>query len=341
MTIKGFQSLRFSPSWLLGVAAGIFLLLLPAVQAEQCYNANDMDAATRGAMERAAVQYFNDFASGNAADLQRNANASLAANFAGVQAAMTENQPVLSGGQATARATYQLETGGTGTLDRAEFLCGIWGTPQFVSFDLTNLPAGRYGLVIEDVKTSKQPYYVSFVLQQEQPNGPWKLAGFPPPTPAEVLGHDAPWYLTKAREFKSKGQAHNAYFYYQQARALVAPVSFMSDTPLVKLDREAEQSIPADLPVKGPVALAAANGKSYSLTQVFPVVVEGGMDLVVKYSLPDISDTGKTFQDNSAVISALVKTHPEYRETFQGIVARAVDPSGHDYGTLLAMKDIK
>src|SRR5438270_9986626 len=110
MTIKGFQSLRFSPSWLLGVAAGIFLLLLPAVQAEQCYNANDMDAATRGAMERAAVQYFNDFASGNAADLQRNANASLAANFAGVQAAMTENQPVLSGGQATARATYQLET---------------------------------------------------------------------------------------------------------------------------------------------------------------------------------------------------------------------------------------
>jgi|SRR5579864_1811393 len=324
-----------------GLSLALALLAAPALHAEQCYNANDMDSATRANMERAATQYFNDFASGNTADLQRNSNASLSANFAGVQAAVSQNQPILSGAQATTRATYLLETGGTGTLDRAEFLCGIWGTPQFVSFDLTNLPAGRYGLVIEDVKTAKQPYYASFIVQQEQTNGPWKLAGFPPPVPAEVLGHDAPWYLTKAREYKSKGQAHNAYFYYQQARALVAPVSFMSDTPLVKLDREAQQTVPADLPVKGPVALAAGNGKSYSVTQIFPVVVDNGMDLVVKYSLPDISDTSKTFADNNAVIKTIVDTHPEYRETFQGVVARAVDPAGHDYGTLLAMKDIK
>ncbi|HEV2112644.1 MAG TPA: hypothetical protein VGR50_00770, partial [Terriglobales bacterium] len=111
--------------------------------------------------------------------------------------------------------------------------------------------------------------------------------------------------------------------------------------PLVKLDRETQQTVPPDLPVKGPVALAAANGKSYSVTQIFPVVVDNGMDLVVKYSLPDISDTSRTFQDNNAVINAIVNTHPEYRETFQGVVARAVDPAGHDYGTLLAMKDIK
>ena len=235
MTMHNLQFPHFCQ--FLGLSLAAAMILLPAASAEQCYNANDMDAATRSAIERAAVQYFNDFATGNAADLQRNSNAALAANFAGVQAAITQNQPVLSGGQAAVRATYELETGGTGTLDRAEFLCGIWGTPQFVSFDLTNLPAGRYGLVIEDVKTPKQPYYVSFILQQEQPNGPWKLAGFPPPAPAEILGHDAPWYVTKAREFKSKGEAHNAYFYYQQARVLVAPVSFMSDTPLLKLDR--------------------------------------------------------------------------------------------------------
>lgn len=316
-------------------------LAAPAARAEQCYNANDMDTATRSAIEHAGMQYFNDFATGNTADLQRNVNTALIANFGGVQSAVSQNQTILAGAQASTRATYLLETGGAGTLDRAEFLCGIWGTPQFVSFDLNNLPAGRYGLVIEDVKTAKQPYYVSFIVQQEQVNGAWKLAGFPPPAPAEVLGHDAPWYLSKAREFKSKGQVHNAYFYYLQARALAAPVSFMSDTPLVKLDRETQQTVPPDLPVKGPVALAAANGKSYSVTQIFPVVVDNGMDLVVKYSLPDISDTSRTFQDNNAVINAIVNTHPEYRETFQGVVARAVDPAGHDYGTLLAMKDIK
>lgn len=320
----------------------LLVLIAPvAGRAEQCFNANDMDAAARSAMEQAALRYFNDFAAGNTADLQRNANTALSANFAGVQAAVSQNQAVLAGAQASTRATYLLETGGSGTLQRAEFLCGIWGTPQFVSFEIPNLPAGRYGLVIEDVKTAKQPYYVSFIVQQEQANGPWKLAGFPPPAPAQVLGHDAPWYLSKAREFKSKGQMHNAYFYYQQARALVTPVGFMSDTPLVKLDREAEQSVPNDLPVKGPVALAAANGKSYSVTQVFPAVVENGMDLVVKYSVPDIADTSRAFQDNNAVIKAIVDTHPEFRETFQGVVARATDPAGHDYGTLLAMKDIK
>ena len=31
----------------------------------------------------------------------------------------------------------------------------------------------------------------------------------------------------------------------------------------------------------------------------------------------------------------------ELRDGFAGIVARAVDASGQDYGTLLAMKDIK
>jgi hypothetical protein len=33
--------------------------------------------------------------------------------------------------------------------------------------------------------------------------------------------------------------------------------------------------------------------------------------------------------------------YPEVREAFAAVVARAVDPNGHDYGTLLAMKDIK
>jgi len=41
------------------------------------------------------------------------------------------------------------------------------------------------------------------------------------------------------------------------------------------------------------------------------------------------------------VIKALVAKYPELRDAFAGVVARAVDPSGRDYGTLLPMKDIK
>jgi hypothetical protein len=41
------------------------------------------------------------------------------------------------------------------------------------------------------------------------------------------------------------------------------------------------------------------------------------------------------------VIKALVAKYPELRAAFAGVVARAVEPSGRDYGTLLPMKDVK
>jgi hypothetical protein len=41
------------------------------------------------------------------------------------------------------------------------------------------------------------------------------------------------------------------------------------------------------------------------------------------------------------LIKALVVKFPEFRGAFAGVVARAVEPSGRDYGTLVAMKDIK
>jgi hypothetical protein len=40
-------------------------------------------------------------------------------------------------------------------------------------------------------------------------------------------------------------------------------------------------------------------------------------------------------------MKALVAKYPEFRDAFAGIVARAVEPSGRDYGSMLAMKDIK
>jgi hypothetical protein len=316
------------------------VLVAPRAGAETCNTVADMDAATRSALEHTALQFGDAVIRGDAASLRQNAIASVASNFAGAEAIVNDSKQALAGGQASVRATYLLDaTGGAPVVEHAEFLCGIWGTPQFVSFSLNSLPAAKYGLVIEDVKASQGPYLVSFILQQE--GASWKLAGFPPPKPGQVLGHDAPWYLTKAREFKSKGETHNAWFYYQQARALVTPVNFISFTPLIKLDKEAQSAMPKDLPTNGPVDLTAANGKTYKVTEMFPVIVGDGMDLVVKYSLPDISNTAATFQENSNVIKTIVTKYPEYRETFVGIVARAVAPNGQDYGTLLNMKDIK
>jgi hypothetical protein len=85
----------------------------------------------------------------------------------------------------------------------------------------------------------------------------------------------------------------------------------------------------------------SAGGKVYHLTEIFPLPVGDDLDVVVKYNAADISDTARTFQENTAVIKGLVTRYPELRDAFGGVVARAVDPSGRDYGTLLPMKEIK
>ena len=41
------------------------------------------------------------------------------------------------------------------------------------------------------------------------------------------------------------------------------------------------------------------------------------------------------------MIKALVAKYPELRDAFYAVVARAVDDNGHDYGTVLPMKDVK
>ena len=116
----------------------------------------------------------------------------------------------------------------------------------------------------------------------------------------------------------------------------------MSTAGLDKVSDEMQSVRPADLPTgEQPMKLATAGGKTYDITQLFAVPVTDGLGLVVKFQVPDISNTAQTYQDNVAVMKGLIAKYPEFRDAFSSIVARAVAPSGQDYGTLLAMKDVK
>ena len=84
-----------------------------------------------------------------------------------------------------------------------------------------------------------------------------------------------------------------------------------------------------------------AEGRTYKVTEIFPLPVGDDLDVVVKYQSADVSNTAQTFKDNVAVMKALLAKYPELREAFGGVVARAVEPSGRDYGSMLPMKDLK
>jgi hypothetical protein len=314
------------------------LLLAGSAYGQTCLTASDMDEATRTALVNTAKRYFDMAARGDSASLRQNSIASVASDFSGIETAVKDNQSNFTGAQATPRPPFLLKAEGTAPLAHAEFLCGVFGaqgqTKDSAVFQLSNLPAGNYGIAILDVSGAKTPHTLSFVLQQQGTD--WKLGGFYA-KPMQVAGHDGNWFVSRAREYKAKGQTHNAWLYFVEARELLAPVPFMSTIVTDKLYDESQSAKPSDVPSTDLIVA----GKTFKVTSLFPLAVGNELDLVVKYQSPDVSNTTQTFQDNMTVMKALIAKYPELREAFGGIVARAVEPSGRDYGSLMAMKDIK
>ena len=336
----------------LAIAAAVMGFMLGMglqAAAQTCTAGDDIDVSTRTAIQNAANQFFQMVQQGNTAALQQNSIQEVASNFSAVATAVNEIKEPFATAQATIKATYELDNSpapGSGQAfsgpttqhsGRLEFFCGIYNSPDRVAFVFDSLPPGKYAVVIMGVTTSKAPYLLSMILQQE--NGQWKLAGFYPKA-EQLAGHDPAWYVTQARQYKNSGQKLNSWLYYQVAYNMWQPFPAMNAPTLDKLYDEMQQVQPSDLGSGQPMQLNAG-AQTYQVTSMFPTAVADALDVVVRYQLPDISNTAKTFQDNTNVMKALVAQYPQLREAFNGIVARAVAPNGQDYGTLLAMKDIK
>ena len=325
---------------LLGTLFGTGLGIV--AHAQTCQTAADMDTSVPTALETTAKRYFEMSARGDVAALQQNSIAPVASSFAGIEAAVKENQAALSGATATVRPPFLLIVEGQEPLARAEFLCGVFGktgqTKDSAVFVLPNLPPGKYGLTILDVNGPQGARTLTFVLQQTGTD--WKLAGFNAKS-SQVAGHDATWFIQRARDFKAKAQNRNAWLYYREAMALSAPVDFMQTLATDQLYDEFQAAQPSDMPADGHAVDISAGSKVYHLTEIFLLGTGDELDVEVNYQAPDVSDTARTFKENVAVIKALVAKFPEFREAFAGVVARAVEPSGRDYGSLVAMKDIK
>jgi hypothetical protein len=311
--------------------------------AQTCITSDEMDAASRTAINNAATRYFDMVSRGDAASLKQNAIPALANNFAGMEGTIKENQANLSGAHGTPRSPFELKAEGTAPLARAEFLCGVFGaagqTANSTEFVIPNLPPGTYGVAILDVTTQKSPYTVSFVLQQIGTD--WKLGGMFL-RPAQLSGHDSKWFLDHANTYKSKGQVHNAWLYYLEGRELALSVPFMETQAIDKLYDQESSMKPADAPVGGNTAdLVGAEGKTYKLITVSPLPVQDNLNLLVRYQTASVADSGQAFQENMAVMKALIQKYPEFREAFDSVIARGVESSGRDYGTMMPMKDIK
>jgi len=318
-------------------------LLLQPVLAETCFTSDDMDAATRSAIQATATKFFDMVARGDSASLKQSSIPGVANDFGWIEGTIKDNQSNLAGAHATPRAPFLLKAEGTAPVPKAEFLCGVFGasgqTQNSAEFIIPNLPPGTYGIAILDVSGQKVPVTLAFVLQQQGTD--WKMGGFFL-RDMQAGGHDSAWFLDRARAFKAKGQTHNAWLYFIEGRELAMPVPFMYTQATDKLYDEAQSVKPTDFPMNGGTAdLTSSDGKTYKLTALFPTTVGQELHLIVKFQTASVANTGDTFQECMAAMKALVLKFPELRDAFDGVVARAVEPSGKDYGALMHMKDIK
>jgi hypothetical protein len=312
---------------------------MSAGQAQECFSGTEIDAPTARAVQSAASQYFNMSAQGDVAGLKANALPDVAANFGGIESAVISNKQYFSEAQPAETRIFLLDaTSSKTTWQRADFYCGIYNSPDRVGFSIPNLPPGRYAVTIAKVN-GKDPVTLTLILADDGKNS-WKLAGYY--VRRNSIGdHDGQWFLSKAREFKAKGQALNAWFYYLTAWDLLAPVDFMSTPQLDKVTDEIQTSRPSDLPSASVPLELNAGGKSFKVQELAAVTVGPDFDLRVKYQTPDASNPEVASQQNVAMMKALLGKYPELRDGFVTLIARATDNAGHDYGTMTPMKDVK
>ena len=346
---------------LVALACSVALLAFAApAPCQTCQTSADLDAPIHAAIEAAANKYFALAAKGDTAALQQNSIPSVANAFSGIAAAVHDHQADFSKAQTTTRSLFQLTATGPSNVERAEFLCGVFGksgqTATSSVFVLNDLPPGAYAIAILDVrgevktggtskdfapKDSAHPVpnsdsnleAAAFILQQL--DSTWKLAGFYV-KPTTTAGHDSAWFADRARAFVAKAQPHNAWFYLLEARNLATVVPFMSTRDTDRLYDESQKLLSPDAPEGFPPTLTLA-GQTYKINSLFAYGVAGELNLVLKYDYPDVSNTVPAYAANQAVAKALVAKWPELRDGFGAIIARATDPTGKDFGTLVPM----
>src|SRR3954468_6518898 len=155
-----------------------------AALGETCTASSEMDAASKSSIDAAAHQMFQQMQQGDVFSLKQNSIPALSSNFGSIEQTIVNNKSRYATANLMIKNEYLLDAPGTAPIARAEFLCGVWGQPDFTTFVLPNLPPGKYAVVVSDL-AGQSPSTLSLILQQQ--GAGWKLAGYYP-QPAPVGG---------------------------------------------------------------------------------------------------------------------------------------------------------
>jgi Ca-activated chloride channel homolog len=330
------RNFKFGLPFLLTVFA---VLSLPRAYAASCKSESEMTSAERDALSTTARAMVGEVQSGDVQALQAKTIPAVAANFAGIAASAASLKPLMQHATLTVDDLYTLDasTEPAGSA-QTDFFCGN----PIIVFHFTNLPPAKYALAILHATGVEKPQQISLVLSESAPNQ-WLLAGFFS-RPMMEAGHDGLWYWEHARDFAQRKMNLAAWFYYQTAAYLLDPVPFLASPNLQKLQEEASQVRPVNLPGTTPMTLDV-HGAPFQITGMQPTTELGPWELEVHY-VPDAAHQAQLHDPTAArqqvidVMTALLTQHPGLREAFHGMWVRAYEGDASLFALELPMEQI-
>jgi hypothetical protein len=332
-----------------GSAMGFLILICAAMQAANanaasCTTQSQMTPAQRDELANAARSLLSQIQTDNTEVLRNNVDPALAANFDGIVSSVSHLQPLVQPAAITVDELYLLESsndsaGATQTgATPVDFFCGS----PIVTLSFPALPPGTYALAMVHATGVPHPQQISLILSKSADRR-WLLAGLFV-KPMTAAGHDGLWYWVAARKYAQTKMEWNAWFYYRVATDLLDPLDFLSSPNLEKLQHEADQIRPTDLPGKSAMTFYA-QGELITVSAIATSTELGGLDLDVHYT-PDgaqaaqLRDPISARGQVTAVMSALLKMHPEMQGAFHGIWVHADQGTSSLFALELPMDQI-
>jgi hypothetical protein len=303
-------------------------LALPAFGVS-CMTQSQLPTAQRTILQQSAQMLGANVQSGNAAAVRTQTISAVAAQFDGIANSIQAINASIQHATLTVDGIFYLDASDLKSAEETQFFCGVAGSPLTVEVTIPGLPPGKYALAVLHATGVKQPQQISLVLQNDPVGSPdWKLAGFFT-RPMTMGGHDGVWFWRQAREYAAKKQLWDAWFYYQTAQYLLNPVDFLSSPNLQKLQREAEQARPDNLPGADPLRLSSGT-QTFNITSLHTGELSDQLDLVVTYNATPGQDIVAARAQVTAVMRALLQQHPELQTAFHGLWVYAATPGNQN-----------
>ena len=302
----------------------IFALLLAAPMAglaANCTTQGELKPEDRSALIATGQKLTTAILQQDYSTLQAQLLPAVASDWEGIRGEVERGAPLLKGGQSELQAIYLLDASSQTAPADTQFFCSNTSGSLTVTVSMHALPPGKYAVLLANAAGAPLGGQVGIIVVWD-PTGAtpgWKIGGVSV-RQGVIGGHDGVWYWSRARTLAGTGASWSSFYTYDLARYLLLPVDFISSPNMEKLIREQSQvkGEPSEFPVSVP-----DGARNWKIDGIRIDTSLREADLGVTYESLGIADPAATRTEAIAVLSALLKSHPELRENFHGLWAYA------------------